>query len=95
METNAAVGEVSDEVTCIEEESATIPTAVGLKALLLPLEIIGHDCNVTEVGMLLRRVRSVFRRLRAKASVHGSRPLLVGEMLRRSKEKNGHPVRDS
>ena len=45
--------------------------------------------------MLLWRVRSVFACLRGRASVHGSRQLPIGEMLQRSKQYNGHPVRDS
>ena len=78
--------EVSGEATYIGEERATISTSVGPNALLLLLETIAHDCNVTEVEMLLRRVRSVFARLRGRASVYGSRQLLIGEMLQRSKE---------
>ena len=62
VETDATVEEVNDEARHNGEERAIMPTSVGLKALLLPLEKLADDCNVSEVGMLLRRVRSVFAR---------------------------------
>ena len=62
VETDATVEEVNDEARNNGEERAIMPTSVGLNALLLPLEKLADDCNVSEVGMLLRRVRSLFAR---------------------------------
>ena len=83
METDATVEEVNDEARDNGEERAIMPTSVGLNALLLPLENLTDDCNVSEVRMLLRRVRPVFARLRGSASVRGSKQLLIIEMLQR------------
>ena len=51
--------------------------------------------NGASASSVMKRFGIGVRALRGRASVHGSRQLLICEMLLRSKEQNGHPVRDS